>query len=187
MPFVPRVMVLCGSPRSGNSESISKRLAELLRENGARVDLVLLREKNILPWHAGHEKAKDDMQGLLEMFKNSDAYVVVSPTYYAMPPGILKNFIDRTDVLFGTQDQFKDRVASIVCIGASPLGGGIEHNAENLCIFFRMIGVRVMDCLYLKGNPEPEKDEILKSKDVIERLPRLAINLLEAARKLRGK
>ncbi|MFH1234037.1 MAG: NAD(P)H-dependent oxidoreductase [Candidatus Diapherotrites archaeon] len=186
MVFAPRVMLICGSPRAGNSESVSRRLAEILKEKGAQVDLVLLREKNILPWHPNHEKAKDDMLALLEMFKKADAYVIVSPTYYGMPPGILKSFIDRTDVLFGTQEQFKDCVASVISIGASPLGGGIEHNAENLRLFFRMIGVRNMDCLHLKGSPEPEKDEILKEKDVIERLPRLAENLLAASRKMRG-
>ncbi|MCX6801942.1 MAG: NAD(P)H-dependent oxidoreductase [Candidatus Diapherotrites archaeon] len=187
MVFAPKVMLVCGSPRAGNSESVSRRLAGILKEKGALVDLVLLREKNILPWHEGHEKAKDDMPALLEKFKNADAYVIVSPSYYGMPPGILKNFIDRTDVLFGSQEKFKDRAASVVSIGASPLGGGIEHNGENLRLFFRMIGARNMDCLYLKGNPEPKKDEILKEKDVIERLPMLAENLLLAAKKLRGQ
>jgi multimeric flavodoxin WrbA len=187
MVFAPKVLLVCGSPRAGNSESISRKLAEILKEKGAHVDLVLLREKNILPWHPNHEKAKDDMPALLEKFKNADAYVIVSPTYYGMPPGILKNFIDRTDVLFGTQEKFKDRVASVIAIGASPLGGGIEHNAENLRLFFRMIGARNMDCLHLKGNPDPAKDEILKEKDVIERLPGLAENLLAAARKMRGR
>lgn len=178
------ILIVCGSPREGNSESVSRKLAELLKEKGAEVELVLLREKEILPWHEGHDKANDDMPALLEKFEKAHAYVFVSPTYYGMPPGILKNFIDRTDVFFGQQDAFKKKVASVIVIGASPLGGGIEHNANCLRLFFRMLGVRVMDCLYLVGNAEiKEKDEILKQEAVVERLPLLAENLLDAAKR----
>jgi len=179
-----KVMVICGSPGAGNSESVSKKLAEILEGKGAEVDLVLLREKNIAPWHKGHEKAGDDMPALLEKFEKADAYAVVTPTYYGMPPGILKNFIDRTDVLFGRQEEFKKKAASVIAIGASPFGGGIEHNAECIRLFFRMIGARNMDCLYLQGNPEPEKDEILKDKNLIEKLPVLAEHLANWAKKL---
>ena len=180
-----KVMLICGSPRAGNSESVSKKLAELLESKGAEVSLVLLREKSIMSWHEGHESAKDDMPALLFEFENADAYAVVAPAYYGMPPGILKNFIDRTDVLFGRQEEFKSKAASVISIGASPLGGGIEHNAECLRLFFRMIGARNMDSLYLQGNPEPEKDEILKNKDLVKKLPLLAEHLVDAAKRLK--
>ncbi len=175
-----KVLIVCGSPRKGNSELVALKAKELLEEKNAKVELVLLREKNILPWHEGHESAKDDMPALLELFEKVDAYLFVSPTYYGMPPGILKNFIDRTDVLFGRQEEFEDRVASVIAIGASPLGGGIEHNAQSLRLFFRMIGARNLDSLYLLGRDKPE--EILDDKNVKEKLPVLVGHLLSAAR-----
>jgi len=103
-------MIICGSPRAGNSESVARKAVELIEEKGFETELVLLREKEIRPWHEGHEKTQDSMPSLLKLFKESDAYIIVSPTYYGMPPGILKNFIDRTDSLFGKQEEFKDRV-----------------------------------------------------------------------------
>lgn len=175
------VLIVCGSPRQGNSEAVSKKLTELLKEEGASVDLVLLREKNIQPWHEGHESASDDMPPLIEKFEKANAFIIVSPTYYGMPPGILKNFIDRTDVFFGKREEFSHKVASIVSIGATPLGGGIELNANCLRTFFQMLGVKVIDCLYLKGEAElREKNQILKTKTVKEKLPTLAKNLVHS-------
>ena len=176
-------MIVSGSPRSGNSESVARKAKELLEAEGAETELVLLREKNIRPWHEGHENTRDDMPALLKAFEEADAYIVVSPTYYGMPPGILKNFIDRTDILFGRQEEFKSKFASVIAIGASPLGGGIEHNAENLRLFFRMIGARNLDCIYLGGNPEPKKDEILEDQNVKEKLPVLIGHLVNAIKK----
>ncbi len=175
-----KVMIICGSPRKGNSEFVSLKAKELLEEKGASVELVLLREKKIQSWHEDHENTKDDMPALLKSFVEADAYLVVSPTYYGMPPGILKNFIDRTDILFGKQEEFKPKFASVIAIGASPLGGGIEHNAENLRLFFRMIGARNMDCLYLQGKDNPEK--ILEDKNVKEKLPVLIGHLVNAVK-----
>jgi len=102
MPLEGKVIIVCGSPRRGNSEHVARRLQELL-EGRAQVELVLLREKNIAPWREGHENAKDDMPALLEKFRAADAYLFVAPSYFGMPPGIMKNFMDRTDVYFGQQ------------------------------------------------------------------------------------
>ncbi len=179
-------MIVCGSPRNGNSESVARRAKELLEEKGCEAELVLLREKNIAPWHEGHENADDGMPALLKLFEEADAYLVVSPTYYGMPPGILKNFIDRTDVFFGQQEKFKKKAASVVAIGASPLGGGIEQNAQNIRLFFRMLGVRNLDSLYLQGSPEPEEGEMLEDKNVKEKLPVLINHLCETGKRLRG-
>ncbi len=172
-------MVVCGSPRKGNSELVALKAKELLEKKGVETELVLLREKNIRPWHEGHENTKDDMGVLLEIFEKADAYLFVSPTFYGMPPGILKNFIDRTDVFFGQQEKFHKKVASVVAIGASPLGGGIEHNGECLRLFFRMFGVRNLDSLYLQGKDNAE--EILEDKNVKEKLPVLVEHLVSAA------
>ncbi len=176
----PRILIVCGSPRKANSEMVSRKLVELL-EGKAVPELVLLSEKNIQPWHEGHDKAKDDMPKLLEKFRTASAYIFVSPSYFGMPPGILKNFIDRTDVFFGQTSKFSKKFASIVSIGASPLGGGIEHNAECIRSYFHALGIRTLDIVYLIGKEKPE--EILKEKDAIERLPQLVDNLLEAIKR----
>jgi len=179
-----KAMVICGSPRKGNSEQVAHRIAELLKGR-AEVELVLLREKKIEPWHEGHKSSKDDMPALLEKFSEADAYIFIAPSYFGMPPGIMKNFMDRTDIFFGQPEKFSKKVAGIVSIGASSLGGGIEHNADCIRNYFQALGIKTMDLVYLLGKDNPE--DILKEKDAIERLPALAEGLLDAVKRFKGE
>jgi len=103
-----KILSICGSPRKGNSEAIINRLKEIFEHKGIKNEVILLREKNIqrcngcVEYCNKHLKCchKDDMPEIIQKMLKADGYVFVSPNYFAMPPGLFKDFIDKCSVLY---------------------------------------------------------------------------------------
>ena len=103
-----KILSICGSPRKGNSEAIIKRLQQIFNQKGIENEVVLLRKKKIqrcqgcVEYCNQHLKCwhDDDMAEIIKKMMMADGYVFVSPNYYAMPPGLFKDFIDKCSVLY---------------------------------------------------------------------------------------
>lgn len=98
------LLAICGSPRSKNTEFM---LRTALEKSGKDNELLLLREKNITLCDGccscektGKCHIKDDMETITEKLQKADSLLIGTPTYYDNVPGLLKNFIDRTNPLF---------------------------------------------------------------------------------------
>ncbi len=88
----------------GNTYVIINEFAEGAKEAGAKVEVVLLAEKEINHcitcvkcWTKtpGRCALKDDMAGLLKIFMQSDLVVMATPVYIHNVTGIMKTFLDR--------------------------------------------------------------------------------------------
>ena len=103
-----KVVAICGSHRKGNTEWMLNKLLERVEENGAEVELILLRKANVkmclgcLSCEDGGKdrkgicKIKDDMNALYPKLLAADCLVLGTPAYFELVSGILKNFMDRT-------------------------------------------------------------------------------------------
>ena len=103
-----KIIGISGSHRKGNTEWMLKTLLEIAAQNGAEVELILLREIDIrmclgclVCEKGGRERPgvcqiKDDMNGIYPRLLAADAIVLASPGYFEMLSGLLKNFLDRT-------------------------------------------------------------------------------------------
>ncbi len=116
-----KVLAICGSPRKGNTEAMLRRLLDGVKEKGANIELVLLKDKKIefcdgcLKCEEIKSCCKDDeMQSLYGKLLEADLIVFGSPTYFDSITGLLKNFIDRTNPVFG---RLKGKKMAIVCCG----------------------------------------------------------------------
>jgi len=120
-----KVLLFSCSPRKGNSETIVLTLSKMLNKKKVQTEIVLLREKNIKRCNGCIEfcnknkycHIKDDMPDLIVKLKEYDNYVFVSPNYFNMPPGIFKDFIYRTSMLWDLGTLKKKR-ASVIVVGA---------------------------------------------------------------------
>jgi multimeric flavodoxin WrbA len=88
----------------GNTYVIINEFIEGAKEAGAKVEVVLLAEKEINNCIAcvkcwtktpGKCALKDDMAGLLNKFMQSDLVVMATPVYIYNVTGIMKTFLDR--------------------------------------------------------------------------------------------
>ncbi len=103
-----KIISICGSPRKGNSESVILKCKELLEKKGIENEIILLRNHKIQRCEGCVEYCnkhfscchQDDMASILEKMIEADGYIFVSPNYFAMPPGIFKDFMDKCSVLY---------------------------------------------------------------------------------------
>jgi len=103
-----KIVGVCGSPRRGNTEWMLKTVMEAAAQNGAEVELLLLRRMNVRTCRGclaceegGRErqgvcKIKDDMAEVYPKLLAADVVVLATPGYFEMLSGLLKNFLDRT-------------------------------------------------------------------------------------------
>ena len=98
-----RILGVVGSPRSrGNTHLLVSRILEGAEQEGATVDLLSLRDFEILECDGCHAcwKGKpcckdDDMLDLYPRIIESDALVFGTPVYWYGPTALMKGFIDR--------------------------------------------------------------------------------------------
>lgn len=169
-----KILSICGSPRKGNSETILLELQKLFKEKGVDNEIVLLRQKNINRCHgcvefcnpAGICCQKDDVTSIIDKMIESDALIIISPNYFQMPPGLLKDFMDRTCVIFasGKDELLKNKKIAVIALGAEEAQES-QVCAENIAkLYCRYIGKVVITKSFqanseLKGN----YDDILKN------------------------
>lgn len=145
-----KILSICGSPRKGNSETILLKLRELLKNRGANNEIILLRECNIERCHGCVEfcnrhhqcRIRDDMDNILEKMVQADAYIFISPNYFQMPPGLFKDFIDRSNILFykSSETQLKSKKTIVISLGTDSPNES-EVCAQNIAkLYCRYIG-----------------------------------------------
>lgn len=157
-----KILLVCGSPRKGNSETIIYKMQELLKAKGANTEVVLLREKKIERCNGCIEYCnknlcchkKDDVPKLLEKMKTADAFVFVSPNYFRMPPGLFKDFIDRCCVLYTAQIDFSKKKSVVIVVGEEKAKYSdicTNNIAKNFC---EILGMKVVAKKSFQSNSE---------------------------------
>ncbi len=147
-----KILSICGSPREGNSEAILNRLKQIFEKKGIENEIILLREKNIQRCDGCVEYCnknlschkKDDMVEIFEKMKNADGYVFISPNYFKMPPGILKNFIDRCSVLYTAQIDLSMKESIVIVVGTDAIEEidvCLKNVSDNFC---ETLGIKVV-------------------------------------------
>jgi multimeric flavodoxin WrbA len=132
-------------------------LREILRgakELGAETEMILLKEKNIK--HCTGclycDKTKecnieDDMTEVNRKFEKADVVVIGTPNYFDNLSGLLKDFIDRTNIFYET-GKLKGKKGVAIVVGGSKIGeGSLERCLGNLKNFFEMHEMKVAGTL----------------------------------------
>ena len=85
-----KLLVLLGSPRKGgNTETLARKVAEVVEKGGGSADFIRLNELKLRPCQGcgGCEKSgvcviKDDMTAIYEAADDADRLLLVSPVYF---------------------------------------------------------------------------------------------------------
>ncbi|MFA6047905.1 MAG: flavodoxin family protein [Parcubacteria group bacterium] len=175
-----KTLIISGSPRKGNTEFILSKIYKSLRGNK---ELILLRNKNIKHCSGclycdGHKKCaiQDDMQEIYRKLLKADLIILGTPNYFDNVPGIMKDFVDRTNPFYETDKLKGKKVISIV------VGGGKVNNSkrvgEQALKYFinghqmKSVGKYYFQALYpkdIENNPEAisEAGKIIKKINTI--------------------
>jgi len=101
--------------RGGNSEALAQQFKKGAEEAGHSVHTVDLRSLDLKFCigclsckNSGKCALKDDVNGLLDLIRNSDVLVFATPVYYYSMSGQLKTFLDRLNPLYGRENKFRE-------------------------------------------------------------------------------
>ncbi|MBN1643242.1 MAG: flavodoxin family protein [Dehalococcoidales bacterium] len=180
-----KVVLVSGSPRRGNTEWMLRKLSELLTEKGVKVELILLRQRDIklcrgcLSCEAGGKdrkglcKIKDDMNSIYPELIEADCWVFGTPAYFELLSGLLKNFMDRTVAIW-------PRLEGKPMAGLAVAEEGIGQAIQNLKTYATLCGmpwVGSVTCLAKNAG------EIANNKSINLRLKRLADKIIDSIKK----
>lgn len=123
------ILLISGSPRNGNTEFILNCIQKTISKN-YNTQLLLLRNQKIKHCTGCLKCDKtnkctiqDDMKNIQPFLEKADLIIIGSPNYYDNIPGLLKDFIDRTNPYYNT-NILKNKKIILVVVG----GGSIKNS-----------------------------------------------------------
>ncbi len=167
-----KVLIISSSPRkNGNSQMLCEKFAEGASEKGNSVDFARLLDLQIgycracdyCMKHDGVCVLNDDMEDLIERYKQADVVVLATPVYFYGISAPMKTFIDRmypiwTDL--GTKEIYYIISAgldeSIINRSLGDLDSFVEHLASYE-IKGRIYATNVMEAGKIKGTSIEEE------------------------------
>lgn len=159
-----KVLLICASPRKGNTEYILNRVYDSL---DCEKELVLLRNyhiENCTGCLLCHEKEKchikDDMSELIEKMIIADLIIFGIPNYFDNVTGLFKTFIDRCHPLYKSE-RLKGKDVRYIFIGGGSIEGTRKVMKEAVNGFNRYLGLNVIEEETFKAL---EKDELENKK-----------------------
>jgi len=164
----PTIIIFSGSPRQGNCEAIALRLKEKLDDSGAKGELIWLREKCIERCQGCVDhcdkalacKKSDDMAGIMQRMLAADGYVFITPSYFQMPSGLFKDFIDRCSIFYTAKTDLSKKRAVAIAVGAD-IPEAVDVCLKNVTdCFCKSLGIPVAAAKSFQGKSEfEEKDD----------------------------
>jgi len=142
-----KILLICGSPRKGNTEYILSEVHKYLKKAGLKSELILLRKKKIREC-TGRSKCQangiceiqnDEVKEINQKFMEADYVVIGSPTYFNMISGLLKRWIDRTNPLY-FKNSLSGKLGAIVAVGGAGRQS-IGKAGENIKNFFNIFKI----------------------------------------------
>ena len=119
---VSDLLILATSPRKGgNCDDAARLLCEVVGSEAsvALHDNDIKRCQGCLNCQQGERcRIRDDFETLWERVKAASTVVLVAPVYWCAPPGLFKDFIDRTVVSSGAEPM-KGKAVHLVSVAQS--------------------------------------------------------------------
>ncbi len=126
-----KILLISGSPRKGNTDFV---LDKIFAGISGDKEIIYLKDKNIKHCcgclNCDTNKTcliNDDMQAIYKKMLDADIFIIGTPNYFDNVPGLLKDFIDRTNPFYETDKLKGKKLIAIV------VGGGGKANSKRIC------------------------------------------------------
>jgi multimeric flavodoxin WrbA len=182
-----KVIGIVGSPRkNGNSETLVRAVLEGAKEKGHETEIFLLGEMSYrgcqgCMYCKTHDRCKleDDLTGVMDAIKETDAIVLGAPIYMMQYSGQFKLFEDRFYQFLGTGSRrnvegydFKislkpGKKAIVITTQGNPDAKMFEGVTNELTQVLKMFGFHVKDSILLTAGNSPAAAR--ENKELIER------------------
>ena len=170
------VVIIQGSPRKGgNTEYACRYIANSLEKRFA-VSLANLYDMNIRKCLGCQECLRtgkgcviddDDFAGLWKQIKQSDIIIQAAPVYWWSPPGLMKDFIDRTLAAYKDEKCLAGKKGAIITVATSD---GFERCEEILAVWAEHYGVDIQKKIRLRAEHKGDVEKSLKALSQLDEL-----------------
>lgn len=174
------ILILNGSPRNkGNSEFITNLMQEEFLKKSYQVDVINVGKNNIrgcLACHycrENHNCVIDDLVNqVAPIFKKTDALIMITPVYYAMPNGNLISFLQR--LFYSTSFDKRMKVGASVAIARR---AGTTFALDCLNKFFTITEMPIASSFYWNNAFGLNKGEVQFDEEGISNVKELINNV----------
>ena len=174
-----KILAINGSHRKGNIEFMLDILLNSAKENGAEVELINLRKKNINFCNAGDDccpkthkcDTKDGMFDIYPKLEQADIIILASPSYFSNVSARMKNFMDRCNPYWFNK-KLKGKKAFLIGVGGSG-DKSIKEMLDRMKTFIRILEIEDIGSYYTKADKVGEAN----NSKVIKELKEIGIRL----------
>ena len=170
---MPKVLLISGSNRKGNTEYILTKLNEVIDDSA----LILLSNRNIdnckgCLYCQNNDSCiiNDDINSIIDILLQSEMIIFGVPNYFDNVSGLFKNFMDRLHPLYKSKLLENKKVIFIYVGGGEELGTKEElHKATNG--FVKYLGLNLLEEFSFKAlNAGDVKEQDDKIKDMVDKI-----------------
>ncbi len=176
-----KVLGVSGSPRrDGNTDYAVKRTLNLIKEKLPEADTEFIRVADYRIEHCRGCRhcmeavecaiQGDDLDRLVEKMLASDLILLGAPVYWWGPPGVLKDFIDRTHGFYPDDTRFEGKKVALISVAAT--SGFPSH--ERTMSWLQHYGAEIVAKVRLTAR---EKGELKQRRSQIRNLDAFAMSL----------
>lgn len=176
------VLGVSGSPRrDGNTDILVRESLRLLGERtGAKTEFVRVAEFDIRPCRGCRVCMRlgrcaiqdDDFERLMERFFSAELYVLGAPVFWLAPPGVMKNFIDRTHGYYTDHTILRGKQAVLISVATD---SGFEPHEQVMGSWLRCYGARILGSVRVLSC---EKGEVLERPEEFGKVHKLVDKIL---------
>jgi len=159
------VLGISGSPRKdGNTDILVKRALTVISEHkSVSTEFLRVADHNIKHCEGCRKCMKigecaikdDDFSLVLDKLMKADLIVIGAPVYWNSPPGVMKDFIDRTHGFYTDLRRLAGKKVGIISVATE---GGFETN-EKILSWVRIYGAEIIGKTRIYAR---EKGEVLQ-------------------------
>ena len=176
-----KVLGISGSPRrDGNTDYAVRRALDLIKERLPEAETEFIRIADHRIEHCRGCRycmeaveciiKDDDLDLLVGKMHDADLILLGAPVYWWGPPGVLKDFIDRTHGFYPDDKRFAGKKVAVITVAAQ--SGYPTH--EKTMSWLQHYGAEYVGKLRLRAR---EKDELKRKPRQLKRLETFAANL----------
>lgn len=178
-----KILGISGSPRrDGNTDYAMKKAHDLIKEKLPEADIEFIRVADYQIEHCRGCRhcmeaveciiRGDDLDLLVEKMLASDLILLGAPVYWWGPPGVLKDFIDRTHGFYPDETRFIGKKVALISVAAD--SGFPSH--ERTMSWLQHYGAEIVAKVRLMAR---EKDDLKQRQSQIKKLDAFATRLSE--------
>lgn len=168
-----RILGVSGSPREGgNSDTAARKALQMLEDLG-ETKFIRVADYDIKHCTGCRECMRlmrciiddDEFQIVFDEWLSSDLIIISDPVYWHSPPGVMKDFIDRSHAVYAHADPpFRGKKAALISVAT---GGGFETHDRIFSAWLRHYGAELIGKVRLYAQ---EKDDLLRRPSQMNKL-----------------